>query len=81
MSSANYSCKYYANLSWHRTGESEFKCGDNAGKLNAHLGMGTAQAAPAGRGVSRESAFPGSYQIICTSMAEAEKFIVPTIDT
>lgn len=39
-SSANYSCKYYANLSWHRNGESEFKCGDNAGKLNVHLGMG-----------------------------------------
>lgn len=39
-SSANYSCKYYANLSWHRNGESEFKCGDNARKLNVHLGMG-----------------------------------------
>lgn len=39
-SSANYNCKYYANLSWHSNGESEFKCGDNAGILNVQLRVG-----------------------------------------
>lgn len=40
----------------------------------------TAQEAPA-VAASRESRFPGSYQIICSSLVETGKFIFLIIDT
>lgn len=80
-SSANYSCKYYANLSWHRNGEREFKCGDNAGKLNVHLGMGNGPVSSVGLFHLGKHRFLYPYQIIHASLVGTEKLILLIIDT